>query len=172
MLRLNQETRTLSGQSVTPYMVENGYIYCWDRSGKTTVKKLNDFGQTDLAPAMENMSSGAAISVTPVYRTRTPVVEVEVSRPTLETPTEVTTEINSEVETTMATIENPRTGVAVTANPDETEEAKVTYVHVAPAIDNYLSDGELQVGGVEVVTPEEAEGRNVFVPVIEDDDYI
>jgi hypothetical protein len=164
MLRLNKQTTTISGEAVTPYLVENGNIYCWNRTGETTVKRLDDFAKPDLKPVIEKMTGGAGmISVTPIrgsVATITkidPVVETEISRPTLEAPAEEQT---------------IRIGNAVVSSPDETEDEKVIYVHVEPAVDNNLADGELQVGGVEVVPIEEAENRIEFIPAIDDDDYI
>jgi len=168
MLRLNQVNKTITGELLTPYLVEGKNVLCWNRSGKSVTKGMNDFSLKGPS-AKESMNNGTAVSllpITPVYTRKvvpTQVVqEVEISQPTLEKEPVAVEEITT-------TIDGPK---AVTASPDETEPDKVIYVHVEPAIDDYLGDGEMQAGGVEVVPVEEVEGRTEFIPMIEDEDYI
>ena len=165
MFRLNQETTTITGETLTPYLVEGTSVYCWSRSGKTIAKKINDFSLEGPTVSETMVGGSSVIPITPirgakqVVQKQPPTEEVEVSRPTLTKET-----------ATVPTIKD--IGIAVTVSPDETEDEKVTYVHVAPAIDNYLGDGEMQAGGVEVVPADEVENRTEFNPAIEDDDYI
>lgn len=172
MVRLNKETRTITGELLTPYLVEESNVYCWNQSGKTVAKKMKDFS-LDNSIAVETMIGGASvIPVSPVYKKTTkiipqqPIVETEISRPTLEASI---TSDEVPVESPITSINGP---TAVTVSPDEAEDDKITYVHVKPAVDDFLGDGELQVGGVEVVDAEEAEGRIEFIPIVDDDDYI
>jgi len=173
MFRLNQEATTITGELVTPYMVENSSIYCWNRQGKTVVKNIKDFSLSGPITT-ERMSGGVSVlAITPIRGTtivKTPVVEVEVSRPTVEADIITQDEVASGV--TSDTNRDVNIAPAVTVNPDVLVDEKITYVHVAPAVDDNLYDGELQTGGVEVVDADEAEGRTEFVPAIEDDDYI
>ena len=168
MFRINKETKTITGELVIPYMVENHSVYCWDRAGNTIVKKMEDFGSSGTVSSEMMISGASIIPVTPVSGAtqnipkKFPVIEKEVSRPTLIEPSIESSTITSEV----------KIADAIVVSPDEAEPDKITYVHVAPAIDNYLEDGELQVGGVEVIEPENIEGRTEFIPAIADEDYI
>jgi hypothetical protein len=174
MFRLNHETKTMSGETLTPYLVEGTNVYCWDRSGNTVAKKIVDFDFGKPTATERAITGVSVIPVTPVYR---PEVIVEQQVATIAPPPAIEEEMVVEQSTTITT-DAPSVAPttigpdAVTVTPDETEDEKVTYVHKMPAVDDYLGDGELQVGGVEIVPSDEVEGRTEFNPVIDDEDYI
>ena len=158
MVKFNKEVKIITGELLTPYLAEGKTIYCWTRSGETVAKTVSDFNLLNTTVSETMVGGTSVVPVTPVYGTL-PVSEVETSIPTV-------------VEDAIVVMPEVITKVAEVVSPDETEDEKVTYVHVAPAIDDYLGDGEMQAGGVEVVPADEVEGRTEFIPAIEDDDYI
>jgi hypothetical protein len=43
MFKINYETKTKSGEVLTPFLVEGTTVYCLGKSGKTIIKNLQDF---------------------------------------------------------------------------------------------------------------------------------
>ena len=43
MFKINYETKTKSGEILTPFLVEGTTVYCLGKNGKTTIKTLQDF---------------------------------------------------------------------------------------------------------------------------------
>ena len=43
MFKINYETKTKSGEILTPFLVEGTTVYCLGKNGKTTIKNLQDF---------------------------------------------------------------------------------------------------------------------------------
>ena len=43
MFRLNHETKTKSGEILTPFLVEGTTVYCFGKSGNSIIKTVNDF---------------------------------------------------------------------------------------------------------------------------------
>ena len=43
MFKINYETKTKSGEILTPFLVEGTTVYCLGKSGKTVIKNLQDF---------------------------------------------------------------------------------------------------------------------------------
>jgi len=61
MFQLNKEIKTKDGKVVKPFLVEGTTVYCFNRSGKTVIKSLEDFDFTPVPDKKRKM-----VIVTPV----------------------------------------------------------------------------------------------------------
>jgi len=159
MFRLNKETTTLDGEVLTPYLVENKFVYCWNSNSKTTVREISDFNMTTELNEQEKIFATPSIKpISPLARKKVEVesITASVSKPSLIPNKEVTTEEQ------------------VTEKIIEPIKVEPVFVRVEPAIDDDVTDGVIQTGGVRKATTEEItnETESVFDSYIEDEEYI
>jgi hypothetical protein len=160
MFALNKEIATKSGEVVKPFLVENKLVHCFDHSGRTIYKKLDDF---NFSPQDENkFFPGGIKTVTPIKvipKKESQIIGEEIRRPQIKKP-QVEPSIETEIITAQpsTTFEVPSQPSIISSPKIKTDEKiKYSYMDVGTTGSINPYEPEIQKGGVKLIPVSEEE---------------
>jgi len=162
MFKLNKEVKTITGEILKPFLVENKTVYCLNRSGKTIIKKLEDFNFDIEKITIKNSNGPSVITVTPkIFQ------EDQLFEPLKKEKSAISNTINR------PTIEKSTSAPAIETNIETNKDILIDAIKLVP-ISIGTKDGEFQSGGVKIIKSEEPKikDKSSEIKYIDNDDYI